>query len=164
MVPGSLRSAVSARPIRGGRRRRRRPSYRVTPWPLSVAFPLTLLGAVVLVLAVDAACAWFTRAEPAVYRRLWPLQFGCYVIIGFAAMLTTLELRYVEMIGAIAGFIEATLGWTITWRIGPGRLNHANAVSIAVVVASMTAFGFGLAIVGALMFNVAARVMIHPPG
>ncbi|HTD38553.1 MAG TPA: hypothetical protein VK669_13670 [Candidatus Limnocylindrales bacterium] len=136
----------------------------MTPWPLSVAFPLTLLGAVALVLTVDAGCAWFTREEPAVYRRLWPLQFGCYVVIGFVAMLTTLELRYVELIGAIAGFVSATLGWAITWRIGPGRLDQANLVSIAVVVGSMTAFAFGLAILGALIFNVAARVMIHPPG
>jgi hypothetical protein len=136
----------------------------VTPWPLSVAFPLTLLGAVALVLAVDAGCAWFTRREPAVYRRLWPLQFGCYVIIGFVAMLTTLDLRYAEIIGAIAGFISATLGWAITWRIGPGRLEDVNVVSIAIVVGSMTAFAFGLAILGALLFNVAARVMIHPPG
>jgi hypothetical protein len=136
----------------------------VTPWPLSVAFPLTLLGGIVLVLAVDAACAWYTRGKPTVYRRLWPLQFGCYVVIGFVAMLTTLELRYVELIGAITGFAESTLGWAITWRIGPGRLNQANPVSIAIVVASMTAFGFGLAIVGALIFNVVARVMMHTPG
>jgi hypothetical protein len=136
----------------------------VTPWPLSVAFPLTLLGGVVLVLAVDAACAWYTRGKPAVYRRLWPLQFGCYVVIGFVAILTTLELRYVELIGAITGFAESTLGWAITWRIGPGRLNATNPVSIAIVIASMTAFGFGLAIVGALLFNVAARALMHPPG
>jgi hypothetical protein len=136
----------------------------VTPWPLSVAFPLTLLGGIVLVLAVDAACAWSTRANAAVYRRLWPLQFGCYVVIGFVAMLTTLELRYVEIIGAIAGFVESTLGWAITWRIGPGRIEDANAVSVAIVVLSMTAFGFGLAIAGALAFNVTARAMIHAPG
>ncbi|HEX3465783.1 MAG TPA: hypothetical protein VHS78_17165 [Candidatus Elarobacter sp.] len=136
----------------------------MTPWPLSVAFPLTLLGAVVLVLAVDAASAWLTRTDRAYYRRLWPLQFGCYVVIGFVAMLTTLELRYVEMIGATAGFVESTLGWAITWRIGPGRLDDANPVSIAIVIASMTAFGFGLAIAGALLFNVAVRLLVHPHG
>ena len=131
----------------------------MTPWPLSVAFPLTLLGGIVLVLAVDAACAWYTRGNTAVYRRLWPLQFGCYVIIGFVAMLTTLELRYAEIIGAIAGFVESTLGWTITWRIGPGRIKDANAISVAIVVVSMTAFGFGLAIAGALLFNVLVPIV-----
>jgi hypothetical protein len=135
----------------------------MTPWPFSTAFPLTLAGAIVLILAVDALGAWLTRGDPAVYRRLWPLQFGCYVIVGFVAMLTTLELRYVEIIGAITGFVEATLGWAITWRIGPGRTENANPVSIAVVVGTMTAFAFGLAIVGALLFNVAVRVMVHPP-
>ena len=136
----------------------------MTPWPLSVAFPLTLLGAILFILAVDAVSASFTRTEPALYRRLWPLQFGCYVVIGFVAMLTTLDLRYVEIIGAVTGFAESTLGWAITWRIGPGRLNATNPVSVAVVIASMTAFGFGLAILGALIFNLTARVMIHPPG
>lgn len=131
---------------------------------LTGALALTLLGAVALILAVDAASAWFTRGQPKTYRRLWPLQFGCYVIVGFVAMATTLDLRYAEIVGAATGFVEATVGWAITWRIGPGRIDDANPVSVAVVVASMTAFGFGLAIAGALLFNVAARVMIHPPG
>jgi hypothetical protein len=132
----------------------------VTPWPLSIAFPLTLLGAVVLVVGFDAAAAYLTRGAPARYRRLWPMQFALYVLIGFAAMLTTLDIRYVEVIGALAAFVEATLGWLITWRIGPGRIEQSNAVSIAVVVVSMTAFGFGLAVAGALAFNLTARLML----
>ena len=136
----------------------------MTPWPLSTAFPLTLAGAIVLILAVDALGAWLTRGDPAVYRRLWPLQFGCYVIVGFVAMLTTLELRYVEMIGAITGFVEATLGWAITWRMGAGRVERATPDRIAVVVASMTAFGFGFAVLGAILFNVVLTVVLRAHG
>jgi hypothetical protein len=52
------------------------------------------------------------------------------------------------------------VGWAITWRIGPGFVAKTNPVSIAVVVGSMTAFGFGLAVAGALIFNVVARLML----
>ena len=132
----------------------------MTPWPLSVAFPLTLLGGIVLVIGFDAVAARLTRGVPATYRRLWPVQFALYVVIGFVAMLTTLDLRYVEAVGALCGLAAATLGWAITWRIGPGRVEKTNPVSIAVVIASMTAFAFGLAVAGALIFNVVARVMM----
>jgi hypothetical protein len=136
----------------------------VTPWPLSVAFPLTLLGAIVLVVGFDAAAAGITRDNPSVYRRLWPVQFALYVFVGFMAMLTTLELRYVEIIGAATGFVEATLGWVITWRIGPGRVKDANLGSMTVVVVSMTAFAFGLSIAGALLFNVLAPMIVRVHG
>ena len=134
----------------------------MAPWPLLTAFPLTLVGAIALILAVDAAAAWLTRERPAVYRRIWPVQFGIYVAIGFVAMLTLRDLRLVQIVGALTGLVEATFGWAITWRIGPGRIPNTNPVSIGVVVLSMTAFGFGFAIAGALLFNAVAGVMLRP--
>ena len=136
----------------------------MAPWPLSTAFPLTLLGSIALILAVDAAAAWLTRERPAVYRRIWPVQFGIYAVIGFIAMLALLDLRLVQIVGAVTGFAEATAGWAITWRIGPGRIPNTNPVSIAIVVLSMTAFGFGFAIAGALLFNAVAGVMLRGHG
>lgn len=136
----------------------------MAPWPLSTAFPLTLLGSIALILAFDTAGAWFTRERPALYRRLWPLQFGLYVVIGFVAMLATLDLRLTEEIGALTGLVEATAGWAITWRMGPGRVPNTNPGSIAIVVVSMTAFAFGFAIIGALVFNVVARVLLRAQG
>ena len=136
----------------------------MAPWPLSTAFPLTLLGSIALLLAFDAAAAWLTRGNPAAYRRIWPAQFALYVVIGFVAMLALLDLRLVQIAGALTGFIEATVGWSITCRIGPGRVPKANAVSIGVVVLSMTAFGFGFAIAGALLFNAVAPMMMRTHG
>ena len=136
----------------------------MAPWPLSIALPLTQLGAIALILAVDAAAAWLTRERPEVYRRIWPVQFGIYVVIGFAAMLALLDLKLVEIVGALTGFVEATAGWAITWRIGPGRVPNTNPVSIAIVVLSMTAFGFGFAIAGALLFNAVAGAMLRGHG
>ena len=133
----------------------------MAPWPLSTAFPLTLLGSIALILGVDCAGAWLARRGAIAYRNMWPVQFGFYIVIGFVAMLALLDLRWVEAVGAITGFVEATLGWKITWRMGPGRLPDANVVSIGIVILSMTAFGFGFAIIGALLFNAIAGAMLH---
>ncbi len=136
----------------------------MAPWPLSTAFPLTLLASIALVLAFDSAAAWLTRSNPPLYRRIWPVQFALYVAIGFVAMLALLDLRLVEIVGALTGFIEATAGWAITTRIGPGRIPNTNPVSIGIVVLSMTAFGFGFAIAGALLFNGVAPVLLRTHG
>jgi len=133
----------------------------VAPWPLSTAFPLTLLGSILLLLAFDTAASWLTRENPAAYRRLWPVQFALYVLVGFIAIIALLDLRLVEVVGAVTGFVEATVGWAISWRIGPGRIPKTNPVSIAIVVLSMTAFGFGFAIAGALLFNAIAPNLLR---
>jgi len=133
----------------------------VTPWPHSLAFPLALLGSVAVIVGFDVTAAWLNRASPAVYRRLWPVQFGIYVAIGFVTIYVLLDLRAVQVIGAVTAFIEATVGWAITWRLGPGRVPNASALSIAVVIASMTAFGFGFAVAGALIFNTAVGLVFR---
>jgi hypothetical protein len=92
------------------------------------------------------------------------LQFRLYVVIGFFAMLAVLDLRLVEAIGASVGFVEATIGWAIAWRLGAARIANPSFGRIALVIASMTSFGFGLAIAGALLFNVAADVMLRRSG
>jgi hypothetical protein len=136
----------------------------VTSWPVSVAFPLTLLVSIALVLAYDALSASIAARNPAFpYRNLWPLQFALYVVIGFVASLTVLDPRLVAAIGALTGLAEATAGWTITWRIGPGRVANGTPARIAVVIASMTAFGFGLALLGAWLFVLAANALTRAP-
>jgi hypothetical protein len=125
-----------------------------------VAFPLTLLGSIALVLAYDALSASIAARNASFpYRNLWPLQFALYVVIGFAAALTVLDPRLVAAIGAITGLVEATAGWAITWRIGPGRVASATPARIAVAIGSMVAFGFGLALLGAWLFVFAANAI-----
>ena len=134
----------------------------MTPWPLPAAFPPTLAGCVLAILAFDAIAAALARRFPSVkYGSLWPLQFGCYVAFGFVAMFELLDVRFAAAIGAITGLIEATLGWAITWRIGPGRQPNTNAATIAIAVGSMVAFGFGLALLGAFVLNAAILVELR---
>ena len=137
----------------------------MTPWPLSVAFPLALAGGVLLILTYDVVAAAYARGHPTFrHANLWPLQFGLYVVIGFVAMLAVLDLRLVQAIGAITGFVEATAGWAIAWRFGVARIANPSVGNIALVVASMTAFGFGLATLGALLFNFAAGLLLRSHG
>ena len=134
----------------------------MTPWPLSIAFPLALLVSIGLILAFDTVASRIAAGDPSVqYGKLWPLQFGLYAVIGFCAMLAVLDIRLVELVGALTGFVEATLGWWISWRIGPGRVANATPSRIAIAIFSNTAFGFGFALLGALLFNIAARLLIR---
>ncbi|MDB5095286.1 MAG: hypothetical protein JWO85_3387 [Candidatus Eremiobacteraeota bacterium] len=129
-------------------------------WPLATAFPLTLLGGVVLVLAFDAIGALICANNPRLaYRNLWPLQFALYIIIGFVAGVSVLDPRYVGAIGALTGLVEATLGWAITWRIGPGRIEGATTSGIVVAALSMVAWGFGLSLIGYVIFTQVAGLL-----
>ena len=129
-------------------------------WPLATAFPLTLLAGVVLVLAFDAIGALICARNPRLaYRNLWPLQFALYIIIGFVAGVSVLDPRYVGAIGALTGFVEATLGWAITWRIGPGRIEGATTGGIVVAALSMVAWGFGLSLIGYVIFTQVAGLL-----
>ena len=126
----------------------------MTPWPLPAAFPLTLAGCVLAILAFVVISARIALRNPSLkYGRLWPVQFGCYFVFGVVAMFVLFDARLAGLIGAITGFVEATLGWAITWRMGPGRQAEATPTAIAVAVVSMVAFGFGLALVGAIALS-----------
>ena len=132
----------------------------MTTWPGTVAFPIVLLGSFALVLAFDALSAAFAARNPSFpYRNLWPLQFALYVVIGFVATFAVLDPRLVAAAGALTGLVEATAGWALTWRIGPGRLEGTTPARIAIAVASMVAFGFGLALLGAWLFAIVANAL-----
>jgi len=129
-------------------------------WPFAIAFPLTLLGGVLLVLAFDTIAALICARNPRLaYRNLWPLQFALYVIIGFFAGVSVLDPRYVGAIGALTALFEATLGWAISWRIGPGRIEGATTSGILVAAFSMVAWGFGLSLIGYVIFVQVARAL-----
>jgi len=62
-------------------------------------------------------------------------------------------------IGAVAGglvaMVDATIGWAISWYIGPGRIPHATPrpiTRIALLVTGYGALGGGIAAALVLMF------------
>jgi hypothetical protein len=133
----------------------------MSPWALSTAFSLALAGSIALILTFDTIASLLTRGRPALYPRLWPIQFVLYVLVGFVAMLAVLDIRLVELVGAITGFAESTLGWWISWRIGPGRRPSMTPGNRVFAVFSVTVFCFGFTVLGALLFNTVARVLLR---
>ncbi|HWT06904.1 MAG TPA: hypothetical protein VN224_14165, partial [Xanthomonadales bacterium] len=85
-------------------------------------------------------------------------------LIGFVAMLAVLDIRLVELIGGLTGFTEATVGWWISWRIGPGRRSNMPLGNRVFAVFSVTVFCFGFTIVGAILFNAVAGVVLRAHG
>lgn len=134
----------------------------MTPWPLPATFPPVLAGCVAAILVYDAISAALVRRRPAFkYSRLWPLQFAWYVLFGAVAMFVLFDIRLAALIGALTGLVEGTVGWAITWRIGPGRQAAATPVTLAIAAASMAAFGFALALAGALLFNLTVLLVLR---
>jgi hypothetical protein len=54
------------------------------------------------------------------YPKLAPLSFAIYTVVGGLAARDG-SISDAVLAATIVGFIEATIGWRISWLIGPGR-------------------------------------------
>lgn len=79
-------------------------------------------------------------------------SFLIYVGIGFSASKSN-GLMYAPLAGSIMGFIDSTLGWYISWIIGPGRLAEMELTIFAVItgVIFVTLLGAVLGFIGGLI-------------
>jgi hypothetical protein len=106
-----------------------------------------LLIAAIAVLAVDTIGAIASIHLGFAYSSLSPISMFIYAAAGFAAGRLA-GLRAAVSIGAAVALIEATLGWFISWQIGPGRPPEeyagVGAVLIAIAVVTATGALFGL--------------------
>jgi hypothetical protein len=82
------------------------------------------------------------------YSQLAPGSYALYTATSVVA--ARLGPAWIGIVaGAIVAFVEATVGWHISWRIGPGRppaptsLSRMRVIRIVVLVTMMGA-GFGL--------------------
>jgi hypothetical protein len=75
-------------------------------------------------------------------------SFGSYLIylaIGFvAARGAAANAVAVAALTAVAGFVDASMGWALSWRIGPGRLPGGASLTIGRWIAT-AAFVIALA-------------------
>ena len=111
-----------------------------------------LLLAVGAVLLLDTLGSLASRAVPFEYS--W-LMFGSVVIYTVTGMAVaraaeTDKVRQAWRAGMILGFVDATLGWAISWVIGPGRVDPAElggapGMAFTVFFAAMFASLFALA-------------------
>jgi hypothetical protein len=104
-------------------------------------FTAILLGGVAI-LAFDTLGSLASRRYGFAYSRLMVGSFAIYVASGFV---TTTEGSIAPSVfaGAMVGLIESTLGWAISWKIGPGRptVDHQARSSIVWTVGLVTALG-----------------------
>jgi hypothetical protein len=91
-------------------------------------------------------------------------RYGSFVIYLLAGLLAARQFGFptAPVVGGFVGFSEATLGWAISWVIGPGRLPPAQVktryVLFAIVMVTVMASLFGaLGGVGGLWLSRAQR-------
>ena len=112
-----------------------------------------MLGGAAAVVAFDAMAAWAASRFGFDYAMATAGSCLLYLVIGFAAARLG-TLRTAALAGALAGLADASLGWAIAWRIGPGRLgppgslgptrwavSAAAVVLLAAVIASVGGLG-----------------------
>ncbi len=111
---------------------------------------VALIGAVT-VISFDAVAAVTSRATGVAYSRFTLGSCIIYAGVGYLAARSALQgqLGTSALAGIIVGFTDATVGWTLSWIIGPGRrlrgLSFKSWLFTAVFVISLSS---GLAILG----------------
>jgi hypothetical protein len=122
--------------------------------PFQPGGPLSLPGRVTLAgcgfaLLVSTLGALAASTFGFNYSALSALSYCNYLIVGFAvAWLTSLERAVLS--GAIVAATEATLGWALSWVIGPGRppADQQSAAAVAVAVVFVILLGAVVAGIG----------------
>jgi hypothetical protein len=90
-----------------------------------------LVGAIA-VLVFDTAGSIASRQLGFAYSRLAPGSFLVYALVGMAVGRSG-SLGAAAASGAAVAFVEATIGWMISWRIGPGRPPGAAVPTVRLV-------------------------------
>ncbi|HET6577638.1 MAG TPA: hypothetical protein VFG66_04910 [Gemmatimonadales bacterium] len=100
------------------------------------------------VLLYDLVASLISRRFGIPYGRFSPGSFAVYAVTGSAAVQPG-GLASAALAGLVVALIEATIGWALSWRLGPGRpppeRRNASSISTAIAVVTMTG-----AIVGAI--------------
>jgi hypothetical protein len=108
-----------------------------------VLFPFvpTLLGALAVVV-FDALGSYASVRFGFAYTKLSPGSSIIYGIVGFSAGRTG-ALHTGAIAAAIVAAIEATVGWAISWYLGPGRLPVAQATPHRILSTVVTVSAIG---------------------
>ena len=125
-----------------------------------LATVLLLSGAAIVLLDVVAALA--TMRYGFDYDRTAWISYTIYALAGFFAARCTgatapVEATYGIALGALGGastaLVDSSLGWAVSWVMGPGRPpgGWPGFGFIAYVVGTVVAYGTGLGVIGGLV-------------
>jgi hypothetical protein len=96
----------------------------------------TILSGIAGVLALDTVGSTAAKRVGFAYARLVPVQAAIYGALGAYAALA-LSVRAALIAGAAVAAFDVTVGWAISWQIGPGRLPAELAHPSRVIVTGL---------------------------
>jgi len=113
------------------------------------AIGVTVLLGAVAVVVYDTVGSFGSRRFGFAYSRLAAGSFLIHLLVGLAAARTG-SFGAAVIAGAIVALVEATIGWAISWFVGPGRLaeEHATTSRLIMTVATVTISGAFFGVVG----------------
>ena len=95
-------------------------------------FAIAAGGGAVSVLAIDALGSFACRRFGIPYQRLMILSVVVYALVGILGSRAGSAFAGAAA-AAIVGLIDSTVGWRISWLIGPGR-SPSGEISVAAVL------------------------------
>jgi len=113
---------------------------------------MVLCAGLIWVIAFDTLGSLSARHFGFRCAKLSIVQFLAYILVGAVAGLHASPMG-AALVGGAIGLVESTVGWAISWYIGPGRvagLSPAGAIRIAMILTAMAA---AFAFVGALIMG-----------
>ena len=96
------------------------------------AFWVAMLAAVAAVLLFETLGALAAKRWGFRYGNLTAPMWVLYLLLGLFVQVALLDVRLTVTVAAVAAVVEATAGWAIAARIGPGRLEASRARPSAV--------------------------------
>lgn len=101
-------------------------------------------------LAYDVAGSLASRSLGFSYAKLTFVSFSIYFVIGLLAASVT-NVTNAAFVAAGVAAVEATIGWAISWRLGPGQIpeDERTMGRIAGAILAVVAAGFILGLAGA---------------
>ena len=105
----------------------------------------------IAVVVFDAVAAFAARAFEFDYGAAIPGSLVIYLVVGFAAARERRASRAGAAAGAVVALAESTVGWAVSWRIGPGALDDVTAAQIALTVVSVVVVGAAAGFCGGLL-------------
>ena len=100
-------------------------------------------ASVVLFDAVGALAADLLDFE---YALLLPISFAIYLVTAFMAARAENAVRAGALAGACVALADGTVGWAISWAIGPGAPDPSDRAAGPVTATALTVVATGAAI------------------
>ena len=110
------------------------------------SYPRIVMLGLLAIVTFDVLASVASRALNFWYPYATVGSWLIYATVGLLAGRAT-SVSAAAVAGAAVGFVEATLGWGVSWLIGPGRVGAdiptVGAVALIIVVVTLVGAGIG---------------------